>query len=223
MHLVELSAGCAALTLSVMGYGRPLLNDGRAQPSAGIVKLLKLKKPSEITLVDSGPWARTWCPLTADKHSCLRVAEILERSKLLDADEVWEKSRELVQSEDCDDQTFAASYLMYLAGVKKTGTVFKGKFVPKFDTLVTRVKKAARVDWPLVRVIRGSSVGVAPIGDFCFIHAQGFDQDDLVSTAQRWDEAGAMVAIMGYPNLIDGWNDVKLPKHHLMVNDRISL
>ncbi len=237
MHFVELCAGSAAMTLYLMGYGRPLVSyaGGKGGYAAAISRILKLERPTELTLVDPSPWGRTLHALTSDKASCARVAELIKRWKDQPAKQLWERSGRHVELGDCDNQTFATYHLLLVAGThgghEKGG--FKGPhklrsnvdgFIPKRETLVKRIEKLAKVDWPPLRVIREEAAEIIPFGDFCYIdppyakcntkYSHEFPREDVIATAKRWHEAGTSVAISEnepIPELVtEGWHPINI-------------
>ena len=224
------------MTLHLMGYGRPLVSyaGGKGGYAAAIARILKLEKPTELTLLEPGPWARTLSALT-DEFSCTSIVGLIRRWQEEPAKELWERCREYVESEDCRTETYAAAHLLLIAGTygghEKGG--FKGPhklrpnvdgFIPKRETLIKRVQKISKVDWPLVRIMRTGATDIAPLGDFCYIdppyvkcntkYSHEFPREDVVATAKQWHEAGISVAISeneAIPELVtEGWQAIEI-------------
>lgn len=232
MHLVEVGSDTAPLTLHLGGYGSPLLPylkyRGRI-PVEAIANALELPKPTELTFIEWTPWARVWGALIAGSDSCLWIAHLLEvASKTEDALKTWEACKALVRSEDCDDQRFAASWLTLVAGAKDNSELedWDGKFSPQLTTLVRRLRKYAKIEWPLVRILRGDPLSIAPIGDVCFIDAVRFGYGtDLEALAKKWDQAGAVVALYGSQRMESlEWPCEEVKKNgYLLYNHKFSL
>lgn len=232
MHLVEVRPDVASLALHAGDYGKPLLpyqKSRRRIPVAAIVSLLDLPKPTELTFIESTGWARAWGAFVAGADSCNRIADLLEIAKETEESlKTWKKAKGLVYTEDCDDQTFAASWLTVIAGAKDNFELedWKEKFTPQLKTIARRVRQYGQVEWPLIRVLRGHPLAMAPIGDVCFITGDTFGYgNDLEMLAKKWDEAGAVVAVYGAQKIEAlGWHCEEIvKKSYLVFNRKFSL
>lgn len=206
MHIVELFVGTGALTSYLMGLKRPIVpSTGLSSPAARtIIRKLGLEKPTEITFVDSGPWAHTWHALTSSDDSAEHVATVLEKW-LESGSEYTENCRKLIATYNCDEQTYAAAFLATQA--------------KDASKLPTAIRRLAALDWPLVRTIGGSGHAVAAVGDICHIdleYASGEPFLDITKAIDKWIKAGARVLITGKEKIAqlikDDWLTIELSR-----------
>lgn len=123
VHLVELFAGTASLSLYAMGRCDPLTGymGSKRKLAPRLCELLGLEteRPERVTLVDAGPWGFVWSVLRQDEAR-RAVAALLRSWSEEDPHELWER---LVRVEPrADDPVWNVAQYLWLQA-RSAGTI----------------------------------------------------------------------------------------------------
>ena len=243
MHLVELCAGTAAISLELLN-AVPITGylGSKSRYANQIIKLLGLVSiPTKITLNDPGPWGRAWKSLI-NKRDCGSIIEVLYSWKTKGDDELLMVCKDHFLT-NSDEICWVASFLWLQSRVlrnmpvderwkyktiqKPHGNIrdpYKGRRVPTINGLIRKIQKLETVNWPDTCILHCDGKSIPPIGNSVVYidppyrnstiqYQHNLTREELIDIALNWHNAGSRVIISEQEPVFTDWYSIQLKTH----------